>query len=47
MNEFVIVWAWDVYHVGASVFCLMVAGAIGWIIYDSWFKKNTNGAKKE
>jgi hypothetical protein len=27
-------------------FLILVAGALGWIIYDSFFKKKFNGANK-
>jgi hypothetical protein len=40
-------WEWDIFHIGAAIFCLLIAGAVGYIIYDSWFKnkKKVNGKR--
>jgi hypothetical protein len=48
MIDLIVKWEWNIYYVGSSIFCMLVAGAIIYIIWDSWFKKKkVNGKQKK
>lgn len=47
MNEFTIIWTWDVYHIGSTIFFMLIVGAVIWIIKDSISKqRKANGTAK-
>jgi hypothetical protein len=40
-------WQWDRFHIGVTIFIILIAGAVIYIIWDSWFKKKKVNDKKQ
>jgi hypothetical protein len=44
MNELLKNWNWDVFHIGATLFIILIVSTVIWLIIDS-IKINKNGKK--